>query len=382
MLGVTFAVIAPFAAVAAWVGARALCRSAKGHERALDETWGGPQKVHAEPTPRIGGMAVAAGIVGGTLAQGLMGADIGAWLLLLLCAAPGFAWGLIEDLTKRGDVMVRLVLTAISAGLAFVLLDARITQIDLPYIDDLLTLTTVSFAFTLFAVAGVSHATNVIDGLNGLSGFTSLLAATGLAVVAWSVGDAFVASAASILAASVAGFLLVNFPRGRIFLGDGGAYLVGLLLAELSVLIVFRNSEVSVWFPLVLLAYPIWETIFSMLRRRDRGRSSGQADRLHLHSLVYHRVVRGRSRKTRDVIARNSLASLCLWPLPIACFGAALALWQDSLALQLAAGAFAMFYVLLYRTIVRFRMGPLCRFFSARSLAVRKGLQQNSKAPR
>src|SRR5690606_33896387 len=126
------------------------------------------------------------------------------------------------------------------------------------------------------------------------------------------------------------------------------------------------NSEVSVWFPLVLLAYPVWETIFSMLRRRDRGRSSGEADRLHLHSLVYHRLVRGKrgSRKARDVVARNSLASLCLWPLPLGCFAAALLLWQDSLALQLAACAFAIVYVLLYGAIVRFRMGPLCKFFS------------------
>ena len=377
-----FVAFAPLAAVAAWAAARVLSTSAARHGRALDDTWGGRQKLHAQPTPRIGGLAVAVGIAAGTLGLWAMGGEVAAWLLLLLCTLPGLIWGLIEDLTKRGAVLVRLVLTAISAGLAFVLLDARITQVDLPLVDDLLAITTVSFVFTLIAVAGVSHATNVIDGLNGLSGVSALLAAAGLAVVAWTVGDAFVASAAWILAGSIAGFLLVNYPKGRIFLGDGGAYLVGLLLAELSVLIVFRNSEVSVWFPLVLLAYPIWETIFSMLRRRDRGRSSGEADRLHLHSLVYHRVIRGRSRETRDVIARNSLASLVLWPLPLACFAAALALWDDSLGLQLAACAFAMAYAALYRTIVRFRAGPVCKFFTIRNLAVRLGLQQNSKAPR
>lgn len=376
-----FVVMAPLAAAAAWAGARLLCRSASGHERALDETRGGPQKVHAAPTPRIGGLAIAAGIAAGTLGLWAAGAELGPWLLLLLCAAPGLVWGLIEDLTKRGDVPVRLALTAISAGLAFVLLDARITQIDLPLLDDLLLLTGASFAFTLFAVAGVSHATNVIDGLNGLSGVSSILAATGLAVVAWTVGDVFVAASAWILAGSLAGFLLVNYPRGRIFLGDGGAYLVGLLLAELAVLVVFRNSEVSPWFPLVLLAYPIWETIFSMLRRRARGHSLGRPDRLHLHSLVYHRLVRGRSRGVRDLTARNSMASLVLWPLPLACFAVALALWDNSLALQLAACAFAAGYLLLYRAIARFRAGRICNFFRARNLAVAAGLQQNPKAP-
>ena len=82
---------------------------------------------------------------------------------------------------------------------------------------------------------------------------------------------------ASIVAASISGFLVVNYPSGRIFLCDGGAYLVGLLLAEISVLLVHRNSEVSPWFPLVLLAYPIWETLFSMYRRKRRGQSTGHA---------------------------------------------------------------------------------------------------------
>jgi hypothetical protein len=76
------------------------------------------------------------------------------------------------------------------------------------------------------------------------------------------------------------------------------------------------------------------------------------------------------------------MASLVLWPLPIACFAAALALWDDSLALQLTAGSFAIAYVLLYRGIVRFKAGAFCKFFTGRNLAVRVGLQQNSKAPR
>ena len=107
------------------------------------------------------------------------------------------------------------------------------------------------------------------------------------------------------------GSCAVNYPRGRIFLGDGGAYLVGLVLAVLSVLLVHRNSGVSPWFPLVLLAYPIWETLFSMYRRKARGHSTGRADALHLHSLVYRRVVRWRgfAGKPSDYVTRNSIAS-------------------------------------------------------------------------
>jgi UDP-GlcNAc:undecaprenyl-phosphate/decaprenyl-phosphate GlcNAc-1-phosphate transferase len=163
-----------------------------------------------------------------------------------------------------------------------------------------------------------------------------------------------------VLAASIAGFLVLNYPRGRIFLGDGGAYLVGLLLAELSVILVHRNSEVSPWFPLVLLAYPVWETLFSMYRRKVSGGSTGEADCLHFHTLVYRRVVRwhGFRGSPRDYVTRNSIASTCLWVLPALCLVIALSFWQSSAALQLAALAFAIAYTLAYRRLVRFRIPP------------------------
>lgn len=303
-------------------------------------------------------MAVAGAIVGGALAQWLLGGEFALWLLLLPCAAPAFVWGLIEDLSKRGAVMVRLALTGVAATLAFVLLDARLTQVHLPVLDSLLAVHAISFAFTVFAVTGVANAFNVIDGLNGLSSVSGVLAAVGLAIVAWIVGDSIIFSTACVLAASIAGFLLVNFPKGRIFLGDGGAYLMGLLLAELAVLLVHRNSEVSPWFPLLLVAYPVWETLFSAYRRRIRGQSPGRADALHLHSLVYRRVVRWRgfSASPTDYVQRNSIASMCLWILPGICFALALAFWNNSFALQCSAIAFALFYIAAYRRIVRFRV--------------------------
>jgi UDP-N-acetylmuramyl pentapeptide phosphotransferase/UDP-N-acetylglucosamine-1-phosphate transferase len=202
----------------------------------------------------------------------------------------------------------------------------------------------------------VAHSVNVIDGLNGLSGFVSLLGAIGIAIVAALTDDTMVFSAACVLGASVLGFLVVNFPRGRIFLGDGGAYLMGLMLAELSVLLVHRNSEVSPWFPLMLLAYPVWETLFSMYRRRVRGISTGKADALHLHSLVYHRLVRwrGHAGSAADYVTRNSIASLLLWAVPAVCFAIAVSFWGSSRELQAAAAAFGIIYILVYRRLVRF----------------------------
>jgi UDP-GlcNAc:undecaprenyl-phosphate/decaprenyl-phosphate GlcNAc-1-phosphate transferase len=356
LTSLTIVVAALVAALVAWIGARVLARTATRNGLAIDDTLGEIRKIHVMPTSRIGGIALAAGIVAGALYEYTVEREIDEFWVLILCAAPGFLWGLIEDVSKRGAVAARLAITALGAALAFVLVDARITQLDVPGLDWLLMFHLFSFALTVFAVTGVTHSINVIDGLNGLAGFVSLLAAVGLAVVAAITDDQLVFPGACVLAASILGFLVVNFPRGRIFLGDGGAYFVGLMLAELSVLLVHRNSEVSPWFPLVLLAYPIWETLFSMYRRRMRGQSTGQADALHLHSLVYHRLVRwhGHAGSAADYVTRNSIASLLLWAVPVACFAVAVRFWDGSRELQVAAAAFGIIYILVYRRLVRF----------------------------
>ena len=335
-----------------------LVNGSQRRRETLDDTYGGLRKVHAIPTPRIGGVAVALGVVGGAAIDWAMNGRLTPWLLLMVCVAPAFVWGLIEDISKRGFVMPRLALPALGAALGFVLLDARLTGLDIPVVDDILVVHAFAFLFTVFAVTGVTHAVNVIDGLNGLAGVTTILGAIGLAIVAATVGDSFIFSASLVLAASVAGFLLVNYPSGRIFLGDGGAYLIGLLLAVLSVMLVHRNSEVSPWFPPVLLAFPVWETIFSMFRRGTRGHSTARADGLHLHQLVYRRIVRWRgfSAHPGDRMARNSIASLCLWFIPAVCLLLAVAFWDDSLALQVIGVSYWVVYGLVYRKVVRFQV--------------------------
>jgi UDP-N-acetylmuramyl pentapeptide phosphotransferase/UDP-N-acetylglucosamine-1-phosphate transferase len=349
--------VAAFVAfLAAWAGSIALAGPRfRRLTMLLDEGGGALRKVHYGATPRIGGIAVAIGIFAGAMVDIAINGRSSPWLLIP-CVAPGFAWGLIEDLSKRGAVFARLALTGVVPALAFILFDARLTEIGVPLLDHALAIPALSFIFTVFAVTGVTHSMNVIDGLNGLSGVTALLASLGLAVVAWGVGDLFLATFAFILAASALGFLLVNYPSGHLFLGDGGAYLFGLLLAELSVLLVQRNSEVSPWFPLMLLAYPVWETLFSMYRRRMRGHSTGHADALHLHTLIYRRVVRWRGfdASVEDGATRNSLASLCLWGIPVSCLLVALVFWDNTTVLQGAALGFAALYTVAYWKLVHF----------------------------
>jgi UDP-N-acetylmuramyl pentapeptide phosphotransferase/UDP-N-acetylglucosamine-1-phosphate transferase len=272
-------------------------------------------------------------------------------LFFLLASLPAFTGGFLEDLTRKVTPYSRLLFAFGAAATAYFLIDARITDLDLPYDDYLFQYELFAFAFTLFAVGGFAHATNIIDGMNGLSGFVAVAILAAITWVAHQTGDDTVYHAALIVMGSTLGFLVWNYPRGVLFAGDGGAYFLGFAIAELAVLLVHRNSEVSPWFALLVLWYPVWETLFSGYRRKAiRGRSPADPDGLHLHTLVFRRVVRLAYRP----IARNAVTTLCMLAVCLTTVIPAALFWDETWVLQACAAAFALGYVWLYQRIVRF----------------------------
>lgn len=124
-----------------------------------------------------------------------------------------------------------------------------------------------SVVLTAFAVGGVANSINIIDGFNGLASTASTLAFIGYALLAWQVGDAELVGVALVLAACVWGFFWVNWPLGKIFLGDGGSYFVGFSLAWVAVMLIERNPSVSAFAALLVCAHPVIEVLFSIFRR-------------------------------------------------------------------------------------------------------------------
>ena len=145
----------------------------------------------------------------------------------------------------------------------------------------------------MFVVTGVANSVNIIDGFNGLSSMCAMLILGAVAYVAFQVDDWSVMWLALAGIGALAGFFVWNYPAGLVFLGDGGAYFVGFYVAEVAILLLHRNPQVSPMFPLLACIYPVFETLFSMYRRRVlQDRSPGVPDGIHLHSLIYRRVVR------------------------------------------------------------------------------------------
>jgi len=355
--------IALISAFVAFFACYILIRSEKLHRRFThDATEGGPQKFHATPTLRIGGLGIAAALLVGIPMMGIVG-----WVrptaaeglqLLALSAIPAFAGGFGEDITKRVGVMARLIFTASAGIVASLLVGATLDRIDVPGLDSLLQLSVFAVLFTAFAVGGVANAINIIDGYNGLVGGYAILVLAALGFVAYQVGDPVVLSASVVMMGALLGFLVWNYPGGRIFLGDGGAYLLGFWLAELSVLLVARNPDVSPWLPLVLLAYPIFETFFSIYRRKIlRGESPGHPDALHLHQLIYLRLARCSigSRDPLKLTYRNSMVARYIWIGTVIFMMPALFSWRNTPALVAIAVLFSVAYTWLYLRLIRWR---------------------------
>jgi UDP-GlcNAc:undecaprenyl-phosphate GlcNAc-1-phosphate transferase len=316
----------------------------------------GSHKVHTNSVSRVGGLSIFLGWLAGLVASAYFSSRASApnAVLWTVCLLPAFVAGLTEDFTKRVSPIARLVAAFLSAGLAYVALGAAVSRVDIYGVDVLLGFSAVSFLFTLLAVGGVAHAINIIDGLNGLASGVCFVALIAIAYVAYQLADWELVLLSGLGTGAILGFRVWNYPSGRLFCGDGGAYFLGAYVGILSALLVHRHREVSAWFPFLVVLYPVWETLFSAYRRRVlRGRPASSADKLHMHTLFYKRV----KHATRTGIARNrrnSDASVSMLLFAGGSTFPAVLWWSNGPLLLTAAFAYIAIYLATYRRLVRF----------------------------
>ena len=328
-----------------------------------------PQKFHVGEIPRLGGIGLLCGILISWLlgmVSSLFFEDpsilrmkdwVGLWCVALFPAVVG---GLAEDLTQRLSVRYRLFLTLSTALLAVGWVGLSVPRLGLPWVDGwMASMPWIGLVLALLAITGLPHAFNIIDGYNGLAAMVAIIICLALAHVALQVGDRALAALLVSTAAATAGFLIWNYPRGLLFAGDGGAYLWGVVIAFASIALVQRHPQVSPWFPMLLLIYPVWETVFSMYRKWARGVSPGVADALHFHQLIYRRIVRGvfdGDDEARDMLMRNNRTSPYLWAFTLLTVVPATLFWRNTLVLMLCCVLFVVLYAVAYLAIVRFKL--------------------------
>jgi UDP-GlcNAc:undecaprenyl-phosphate/decaprenyl-phosphate GlcNAc-1-phosphate transferase len=335
------------------------------------------QAAHSAPTPRTGGVAVV-------LALGL-----GFWLfapesvapmtgLFLMSLIPVFAIGVAEDLGIFMSPRRRLFAAAMSSVLVIVMLDVQVTQADVPGLDWALGFAAFGFFFTVLWVTGLCHATNLIDGLNGLAAGTCALTAIGIAMIAEQAGDTDMGTLAAMIVPAILGFLVLNWPFGKVFLGDGGAYTLGHVLGWLGIILLARNPEIAGTAVGLLFFWPVADTFFAMYRRIRAGVRPDEPDRLHFHQLVMRAIeilILGRKRRK----VSNPLASLVLMPLVAAPIFTGVLLWDRPYAALFAIGFFAILFVSSYSAGMR--LARKATVNSAQAFRRARGLRSGS-APR
>jgi len=256
-----------------------------------DSNFHEPQKFHSEPIPRVGGLAIFIAIaiefLYSEISQPFKNNNFQVFIIHFGSYAV-FSIGLLEDITKKFSANLRLFLIIFISLVTSVLAGITLPKPGIVFLDNLLLIPIFACLLTTLGVAGITNAYNIIDGLNGLASSTALITLVTIAILTYKVNDIEIFYISILIASAIAGFIVFNFPWGKIFLGDGGAYLIGFWTVCLTISAVNRNTQnFSPWLALILNLYPIIETVFSIARRLIKGVKYSQADTLHLHTLIY-----------------------------------------------------------------------------------------------
>ena len=250
------------------------------------------RKIHTGPTPRTGGVAILFSFLATLLVMKLIGTKVSALLVMdrqTACFFGGaiicFGGGLIDDFRRLGP-KIKLVFQIIGASVAF-WGGLRISEFTLVGIA--FNFGHFSYFVTILWFLLFINAVNLMDGLDGLAGGVVFFAAGVMVFMSVMTKGFLAAMFFSALAGGILGFLWYNFYPAKIFLGDGGSYLLGYMVAGLSIMGAVKSPVGALMLlPLLALGIPLLDTILSPLRRFIKGKKAFYPDKDHVH----HRLLR------------------------------------------------------------------------------------------
>jgi UDP-GlcNAc:undecaprenyl-phosphate GlcNAc-1-phosphate transferase len=316
----------------------------------------GIRSIHTQPTPRIGGVAIYLSSICVIIALlflnntiGRMFRDVRPQVITLLCSASAvFLIGLIDDL--RGlPARFKFVAELFGAG-ALCLVGVRIGDISL---GEGLTIRLgwLGCPLTLLWIVGITNAVNMSDGLDGLAAGVAAIACGVIAVFAIHGStvhaglarnnDVMMAAFALAMLGSLSGFLFFNFNPAKVFMGDCGSLFIGFTIASASVMCVSKSMAlVGLALPALALGIPIFDTLFSMLRRFLERRSLFAPDRSHFHHRLLEKGLNQRRAVTIIYLATAAAAGIGL-----------LMMTSDDISILLVFGIVLCLIVLLFHVV-------------------------------
>lgn len=332
-----------------------------------------PQKMHYGDIPRAGGIGIILALLLGLIIFMLIKKD---WEILLFIPPMLliFASGILEDFANSISPKKRLILQTLGSLIMIVSYKYIITDIgfNLPI--------PLGIIFSVFCIVGIINAINIIDGFNGLAGGYAILVLLSIGIVGYIVDKELIVYICIISIGAILGFMVLNFPKGKIFLGDGGAYLIGFILAYLLIMLTQKRIEqddiniikiffgyvessientidsadikVSAYFGLCVMIYPVFEVLFSVWRKKIvRNMSAMKPDGVHFHMLIYKRATRS-----------NYKTSMLIWLFNIPFLIGAVIFFNSTPILLVLIAIFIVLYLVIYFKIINFGIYQNFRF--------------------
>lgn len=264
---------------------------------------------------------------------------------LIIFSLPMLLVAISEDFFYNITPFIRLICSFVSIILFFIFFDFEYPIVEIPFLQNILNSTIVKYIFFALALAALINGMNVIDGTNGLAPMTALTSLTALGFISYFNLDYEITFTASIIVFSTIIMLIFNYPLGKIFLGDTGAYFLGWCMGLLIIIFYGRNENLPTWNACLLVFYPSIEIIFSFVRKLFEGKSPFRPDNNHLHLRIYfilEKIIR------RKLLANNFVmpALFIIWMLPpmISIF-----IFDDLFLIIMSLLFFTIIYFLIYR---------------------------------
>jgi len=321
------------------------------------------QASHVIPVARIGGISIIIAVILSALPFLEVQKTWPYYWLLLLSVFPVFLIGLCEDLGYLASPRLRLLAATFSGIIFMISTGLWLPRTDIPVLDFAMQWAPLGVGFSLLVAVGVSHSFNLIDGLNGLAGCTAIGVGLSLAIMSHQVGLDGHRNSLLLLCCAIAGFLVFNYPFGKIFLGDAGAYAIGHVMIWMAISILCASSSITPFAMLLIFFWPVADTLLAIIRRVYLGVPISNPDRLHFHQLVMRGieiVLLGRKRRHIS----NPLATALILPLIFAPMVVGVLLALNSFKAMMACVYFAILFVSAYKAFV----WMVCRYrYSIRS---------------
>ena len=310
-----------------------------------------PRKVNLRPNiPLLGGLAIAIGCAVGLVAADGMGQTtpedarrLGGFFLGGIILLGIGAW---DDRYGLG-AKVKLAFQIAAAAIAFYY-GFRFDFITEPFSHATYELPlAIAFVATILWIVAVTNAMNLMDGLDGLATGLGTIIATTLTVICWESGQFLGVLIGVVLVGAQLGFLPFNFPPGRIFLGDTGAYFIGYAIAVVGLSGYRKTALLTFLVPLMALAVPFLDTLLSIVRRFQHGAKIMGADRMHMH----HHLLRFSGGSQRDAVLSLYFLTACFCIIAVA-FRSVSGLWAFALLIAVVGLTFRLLRNLGLLTVV------------------------------